>query len=203
MSPSPPTPAPSGRRSAAERRDELIEAAAHAFAQTGLHGTAVSSITDAVGVTQPYAFSLFGTKKKLFLAAVEHCFDRVQQTFRDAAEGHPPDERLVAMGEAYVGLLADRDVLLLQLQAYAACGDDDVRDVVRRHYVGLYRAVAELSGADGDALRGFFKEGMLLNVAAATGLPMFDPGDAWFSDPGEAAGDAAAGGGSSPATAPR
>ncbi len=199
----PPIPQSRRRSSSAERREALVAAAVHAFAQTGLHGTAVSAITDAVGVTQPYAFSLFGTKKQLFLAAVERCFARVEDSFRAAAEGREPKERLIAMGEAYIGLLADRDVLLLQLHAYAACGDDDVREVVRRRYVALYRAVQELSGADHDAVRGFFKEGMLLNVAAATDLPLFEPADAWLSDPEAASGGAAADGGSSPAPEPR
>src|SRR5215207_6597387 len=124
--PVPPSagPADGPRQSAAQRRSALIEAAVHAFAQTGLHGTAVSAITTAVGITQPYAFSLFGTKKELFLAAVEHGFDRTEQVFRDAVQGTEPAQRLEAMGRAYVGLLADRDVILLQLQAYAACGDD-------------------------------------------------------------------------------
>src|SRR3954449_3487273 len=115
------------RRSAGERRAQLVEAAVEAFAQTGLYGTAVSAITDRVGVTQPYAFSLFKTKKGLFLAAVEHGFDRVEETFRTAAAAAPaPEQRLEAMGHAYVGLLEDRELLRLQLQAYAASGDDEV-----------------------------------------------------------------------------
>jgi AcrR family transcriptional regulator len=174
---------PRRRRSSAARRDDLVRAAVPAFARGGLHGTAVSAISDAVGVTQPYAFSLFKTKKALFLAAVERCFDRVEQTFRDAAATAPePDGRLEAMGRAYVGLLEDRELLLLQLQAYAACGDDDVRAVVHRRYAELYRLVAELSGADPEALRAFFAHGMLLNVAAAVDLPFFDDGGAALSD---------------------
>src|SRR5215210_8791617 len=104
------TTSPRPRMSAADRRQALVRAAVPAFAQGGLHGTAVSTITQAVGVTEPYAFSLFKTKKGLFLAAVEYGFDRVEQTFRDAAVDVPPDERLAAMGHAYVGLLADREL---------------------------------------------------------------------------------------------
>jgi AcrR family transcriptional regulator len=177
------TSTPRARMSAADRRDALVRAAVPAFAAGGLHGTAVSTITEAVGVTQPYAFSLFKTKKGLFLAAVERCFDRVEQTFRDAAVQAPvPEDRLEVMGHAYLGLLEDRELLLLQLQAYAACGDDDVRTVVPHRYAELYRAVAELSGADAEALRAFFAHGMLLNVAAAVDLPFFEDRDAALSD---------------------
>jgi AcrR family transcriptional regulator len=196
------TTTPRTRMSAADRREALVRAAVPAFAHGGLHGTAVSAITDAVGVTQPYAFSLFKTKKGLFLAAVELCFDRVEQTFRDAAAGAAPGERLAVIGEAYVGLLEDRALLRLQLQAYAASGDDDVRTVVHRRYAQLYALVRDLSGADADALRRFFGDGMLLNVAAAIDLPLFADDESWLSDCGQAGGGAAAGGGSSPAPAP-
>jgi AcrR family transcriptional regulator len=162
---------PAPRRSAGERRTQLVEAAVGAFAQTGLHGTAVSTVTDRVGVTQPYAFSLFRTKKGLFLAAIEHCFDHLDATFRAAAAGKQGDEALQALGDAYHALLQDRDWLLLQLHAYAACGDDEVRELVRRRYAALYELVRELSGAPDMVLHDFFAQGMLMNVAAALDLP--------------------------------
>src|SRR3954464_1184837 len=145
----PPEPSASGRRSAGERRDQLVAAAVPAFAHAGLHGTAVSAVTSAIGVTQPYAFSLFRTKKGLFLAAVEHGFDHLEATFRRAAAGREGDDAREAMGDAYFALLQDRDWLLLQMQGYAACGDPEVRDVVRGRYAALYELVGELSGASG------------------------------------------------------
>src|SRR5437763_17067454 len=96
---------------ASERRRALIEAAVHEFAHGGLHGPPVDRIARRVGVAQPYVFSLFGSKRDLFLAAVQHGFDQLSQTFtRAAAEFDPgsagPDEDvLTAMGHAYVELL--------------------------------------------------------------------------------------------------
>ena len=90
----------------------------------------MSAITDAVGITQPYAFSLFGTKKGLFLAAVERGCERIAETFRDAAAHAGEEGPLAAMGAAYGELMSDRSLLLMQLQGYAACGDDEVREVV-------------------------------------------------------------------------
>ena len=55
---------------AAERREELIAAAVHEFAHGGLHGTPVERIARRVGVAQPYVFSLFPSKRELFLAAL-------------------------------------------------------------------------------------------------------------------------------------
>ncbi len=169
------------RRSAGERRDQLIEAAVPAFAHAGLHGTAVSAVTSAIGVTQPYAFSLFGTKKGLFLAAVEHGYDHLEATFRAAAAGKQGDDAREAMGEAYFALLQDRDWLLLQMQGYAACGDPEVRDVVRGRYAAMYELVAELCGGGGPELKDFFAHGMLLNVAAAMDLPdLVEKDDGWI-----------------------
>jgi AcrR family transcriptional regulator len=174
--------APATRQTASARRDALIDAAVEHFAQTGLHGTAVSAITDDVGITQPYAFSLFGTKKGLFLAAVERGFDRVEETFRAAAAAAGEEGAFDAMKESYGGVVTDRSSLLLQLQAYAASGDDDVREVVRRRYAQLYELVRDLSGASRDELVHFFAVGMLINVAAALDLPDLLLSDTWLED---------------------
>jgi AcrR family transcriptional regulator len=173
---------PHTRQTASARREALVDAAVGQFAQTGLHGTAVSAITDEVGITQPYAFSLFGTKKGLFLAAVARSFDRVEETFRAAASAAGEEGAFDAMKESYGAVLADRSLLLMQLQAYAASGDDEVREVVRRRYAQLYELVRELSGASRDELAEFFAAGMLLNVAAALDLPDLLLGDTWLAD---------------------
>jgi AcrR family transcriptional regulator len=170
------------RQTASARREALVDAAVKHFAQTGLYGTAVSTITDEVGITQPYAFSLFGTKKGLFLAAVERGFDRVEETFRAAAAGAGDEGAFEAMKESYGAVLGDRALLLMQLQAYAASGDDEVRELVRRRYAQLYELVRELSGASRDELAQFFAAGMLLNVAAALDLPKLLLDDTWLAD---------------------
>ena len=127
------TTKPARRRvPAAERREELISAAVHEFAHGGLHGTPVERIARRVGVAQPYVFSLFPSKRDLFLAALERGFERVAETFRSAAadyaEGRAPadcEDALEAMGRAYKEmLLSDRDYLMLQHQSYAACDDE-------------------------------------------------------------------------------
>jgi AcrR family transcriptional regulator len=177
-----PKTSPRTRQTAPERREALVEAAVEHFGQTGLHGTAVSAITDEVGITQPYAFSLFGTKKGLFLAAVQRSCDRIAETFRAAAADAGEEGPLAAMGLAYGELLSDRSLLLIQLQSYAACGDDEVREVVRRGYARLYELVRELSGASRDELAEFFAAGMLLNVAAALDIPKLLLDDTWLAD---------------------
>ncbi len=162
---------------ASERRDALVEAAVHEFARGGFHGTPVDRIARRVGVAQPYVFSLFGSKRDLFLAAVERGFDQVADRFTQAAAQFdpataPPDtDVLEVMGTAYAELLAtDRDFLMLQLQSYAACDDEVIRERVRACYAKLVAQVQELSRAEPEEIDDFFRHGMALNVAAAMGV---------------------------------
>jgi AcrR family transcriptional regulator len=178
---------PRQRVPAAERRDALIEAAVHEFAHGGLHGTPVDRIARRVGVAQPYVFSLFANKRELFLAAVERGFEQVAETFTraagefDPAIAEPGADVLSAMGYAYGELVqSDRDALLLQHHAYAACNDDIVRDRVRACYAHLVAHVERLSGAPSDRIDEFFRYGMWLNVAAAMGVEDLSAGCEWI-----------------------
>jgi AcrR family transcriptional regulator len=178
---------PRQRIPAAERRDALIDAAIHEFALGGLHGTPVERIAKRVGVAQPYVFSLFASKRELFLAAVERDFQRTEETFTKAAAGlDPPDakapenEVLDAMGHAYRELLeTHRDLLMLQHQAYAACEDPEIRARVRACYARLIARIRELSGAEPERLDEFICQGMWLNVAAAMGVDRLSADGEW------------------------
>lgn len=181
--------APAARRRvpAAERREELIAAAVHEFALSGLHGTPVERIARRVGVAQPYVFSLFSNKRQLFLAAIERSYSRVGEIFEAAAEdfraGRAPEDCedvMEAMGRAYKNLLlSDRDHLMLQHQAYAACDDEVVRARVRRCFAELMALARDLSGADPERLDDFFRHGMALNVTAALGVEDLSVGCDW------------------------
>jgi AcrR family transcriptional regulator len=164
------------RMTADERRDAIIAAATEEFATGGLVGASTEAIARRVGVSQPYVFQLFGTKKDLFLAVVGSCFSRIILAFEDAAAHWTPGDEacnsaLMAMGLTYKKLLADRTLLLVQLQSYAACSDPDVRTAVREGWGRLYASVRRASGASKDEIHAFFAEGMLLNLGAAVGLP--------------------------------
>jgi AcrR family transcriptional regulator len=175
---------------ATQRREELIEAAVVEFAHGGLYGTPVADIARRVGVAQPYVFSLFPTKRDLFLAAVERGFDRVADTFRVAASayerGEAPEDcegPLEALGRAYIEMLTvDRDSLMLQHHSYAACDDEEVRLRVRRRYAQLVDLARELTGAGAEELDEFFQQGMALNVAAALGVEDLSSGCEWVKD---------------------
>ena len=169
------------RRSAAERREEIVTVAIRHFARSGYHAASTDAIARDAGISQPYLFRLFGTKRDLFLACHERLYAQIAATFTRAAEGLAAAERLPAMGRAYRVLLADREILLFQMQSYAACSDREIQDRVRRRYVDLVRAVAELSGADDEQVWTFFSDGMLLNVVASLDLDAIAGEEPWVA----------------------
>lgn len=166
------------RISKEDRRREIVEAATREFATGGLYGTPVDAIAKQVGVSQPYLFQLFGTKKELFIAAVRRAFERTVAAFRSAAaeagEDAGPTEVLTTMGLAYHRLLEDRSLLLMQMQAYAASSDEEIRTVVREEMLRLVSFVQSASGAPDEAIREWIAYGMLMNVVAAAGLDGVD-----------------------------
>src|SRR3954468_8265605 len=172
-------PKPRRRMSADERREAVLRVAIAEFAHTGLHGTSTERIASGADISHPYLFRLFGTKKELFLACLDRCHERLRATFTRAAEAAGEGDRLEAMGKAYVDLLADREMLLLQLQGYAACDDPEVRATASDGYAELWQLVAQLSGAPEEEVRGFFATGMLLNMAAAMDLPQIAGAPGW------------------------
>ena len=170
---------PSGpRQTAEERREAVLAAATEAFARGGLHGTSTEEIAAAAGISQPYLFRLFGTKKRLFLATIERCMADTLELFRAAAGDLRGPEALDTMGAAYVAMVtSDRTRLLTQMEAYAACDDPDVREAMRAGYGKLHLFVETVSGADETTVASWFAHGMLLNVVAA--MDLWDAREPW------------------------
>ncbi len=158
--------------SAAERRESVLRAAQIEFGAGGYSGTSTETIARRVGVSQPYLFRLFPSKKALFLATMQHCFDGLRDLFESTGQGLTGEEALAEMGRAYNALLDNRDALQMQLQMWAtACQDEEVREVARRRLGEIWQQVERISGADDQRVMQFMASGMLLNVFAALGLP--------------------------------
>jgi AcrR family transcriptional regulator len=157
------------RQTAEIRREAVLEAARTEFARHGFHGASTDAIARRAGISQPYLFRLFGSKKELFLAVNDMCFARTLDVFREAASGKSGEEALHAIGDAYRALI-DEDGTLLQgqLQSYAASVDDtEIRASSARGYGRLVDYVETVSGADRETISRFFATGMLLNVLVA------------------------------------
>jgi AcrR family transcriptional regulator len=162
------------RKTAGERRDEILDAAVVEFAERGLAAASTAEIAKRAGISQPYVFRLFGTKKELFKAAVSRCLRQTLEVFQRAAEGKRGEEALQAMGEAYGQLLRDRTRLRAQMQSYAACDDPEICEVVRAGFGDIVSYVERVSGAEQARISAWFGHGMLLNVIASMDLLNLD-----------------------------
>lgn len=150
-----------------QRREQLLELAAEEFGRAGLRGTSTEALARRAGITQTYVFRLFGSKKALFLEVVQLAFGRLVEGMEQASEQSTGRDALAAMGQFYDRALADRTGLLVQLQAFAACGDPQVRDVVREQMARMWTVTAERTGLPPVAVKTFLAYGMMLNAAAA------------------------------------
>jgi AcrR family transcriptional regulator len=170
--------ATSVRQSAEERRESIVDAALIEFAERGLHGTSTEDIAKRAGISQPYVFRLFGSKKQLFAAACARCMRELREQMELAADGLSGEEALDAMGKAYRDILeADPHRLQLQMHMYAAAQDPEIRDAIRAGFGDLYTTFERISGADPQRLTRFFAIGMLINVIAS--MQLRDSGLAW------------------------
>jgi AcrR family transcriptional regulator len=169
------------RLSAAERKDDVLDAALVEFAERGLAGTSTEDIARRAGISQPYLFRLFGTKRELFIATVGRCFRETLELFQRAAEGKRGEEALRAIGEAYMEQLeTNRTWLRAQMQAYVACEDPEIRAVVRAGYGDLVAYIRRVSDADGPTIWQFFATGMLMNVLAS--MHVTDNPEPWMQE---------------------
>jgi AcrR family transcriptional regulator len=156
--------------SAEDRREQVIKEAIVVFARSGYEGATTAAIAERVGVSQPYLFRLFPTKKDLFLAASERNMHDTLNLLREAAGGMTGCDALDAMGDAYQEkLISNRDWLLMQLQSFAACYDEDVQQQTRRMLQDIWSEVETLTGLPIDERVIFFAKGMFCNVIAAAG----------------------------------
>jgi AcrR family transcriptional regulator len=123
-------------------------------------------------VSQPYLFRLFPSKRAIFIACIENCFDALDELFEASARGLTGEQALAAIGREYNALLDNRSLLQMQLHMWAtACHDDEVRDIARRRMAHLWRTAQRVSGADDLRIMQFMASGMLLNIFAAMELP--------------------------------
>ena len=163
------------RRTAEERRVDVLDAALIEFATYGLHGASTVNIAERAGISQPYVLRLFGTKKALFLETVAMARGLIETAWRQAlatlpAET-PPQERLAALGQAFQQLTARTEVLRLLLQAYSAAADAEVRTQCQAAMRGLFDWVREATGVSAAETQVFFAQGMLIMVGVSIGAP--------------------------------
>ena len=148
-----------------------MNAAVVEFARSGYAGTSTEAIAARAGISQPYLFRLFGTKKELFIATYSMVTSRIEEAFAAVTEELEGEEAMVAMGMAYLELLQDPDLLQVQLHGFvAAAADPDIASACQDTFRRLWHLAAAATHAEPEAMRDFFAQGMLCNVLAAIDL---------------------------------
>jgi AcrR family transcriptional regulator len=166
------------RKTAEERREAVLAEALVELANKGYDGASTDAIARRAGISQPYLFRLFGTKRDLFAATVARCFAQTLEMFQRAAEGLRGEDALRAIGDAYrVSVTDDPSRLRAQMQAYAACDDAEIGAVVRRGFGELVQYVERISGLPPENVSRFFATGMLINVIAS--MNVLESGEPW------------------------
>jgi AcrR family transcriptional regulator len=160
------------RATAEERRDQVLEAAIHVFAESGYHAAKTADIAKRAGISQPYIYALFDDKKALFLAAQERVRHHIREAFSAAyRQVGPGEDRLAAMGASYRKLLRNPDAPRCQLQGYAASADPEIADFMRQGYMMIFEIVQRLTGLDRQTVARFMAAGLLLNLGTVLDLP--------------------------------
>lgn len=159
------------RQTAQERRTSVLAAAITEFARSGYAATSTEAIAARAGISQPYLFRLFGTKKDLFIATYDLVSERIIRDLAGASEGLTGEDALHAMGMAYIELMQDPELLRVQMHGFAAAtGDADIAAACRTTFEVLWHIVDERTGLPEDVLRQFFCGGTMISVMTAIDL---------------------------------
>ena len=165
------------RSTADERRTVVLDHAVRVFAKTGYHATPVSEIAAAAGISQGYVIRLFRTKLELFVAAIDNCFEQIVAALdagSQSARGGEPTEVLEAMSGAYVELIADRDLLMLQVHAQSAADIPEVREAMQRGLAAVTNLATDRSHAAPADVQRFVAYGQLCHLIVTVGLERVD-----------------------------
>ncbi len=156
------------RMSSDERREQILSAALTVFADGGYTGTSTDQVARAAGVSQPYVVRLFGSKAELFSQVYAHASQRVLDALGAVPAGPEAGEQ---MGEAYVQLLQDRNLLMVLMHGFVAGADPEIGKVARHTLAEAFRLFRDRTGGTEEDARVFVAHGMLINVLVATRAP--------------------------------
>ncbi|MFF1571686.1 TetR/AcrR family transcriptional regulator [Leifsonia sp. NPDC058292] len=173
----PPRPARSTLSTAEARRETVIASAIEVFGTSGYLGTPIAAVADHAKISSAYVFKLFPGKESLFVAALDRCFDLIEEALEAGAAGateQTPDGILFAMGGAYAELIGDRSLLMLQVHAQSAVQVTDIREALRRGLARVTRFAKSRSGADDEAVQRFIAFGQLCHLIVTTGIETDD-----------------------------
>ena len=132
---------------APERRLSLIETAIRVFAEGSYRGTTTAEIARAAGISEPILYRHFGSKRDLYLAALDHVWGRTRASWEEAL-GTTANvrEAFEAMGRGHVSARDCKfQMAELWVQALSEAAEDpELRRHLRRHMREVHDFIAGL-----------------------------------------------------------
>jgi AcrR family transcriptional regulator len=133
------------RLPAAERRQALLETAIRAFSEGSYRGTTTAEIARAAGVTEPVLYRHFAGKRDLYLAALDHVWQKARATWEEAlASTTDVREAFEQMGRGHVSVRDCKFQLAeLWVQALGEASEDaELRRHLRRQMREVHDFIA-------------------------------------------------------------
>jgi AcrR family transcriptional regulator len=173
-------PSPRRLSTAQARRETVVSSAIATFAGGGFQGTTIADVAQHAAISPAYVSKLF-TKGQLFVAALDECYERIMAALRSGADQADseatPAEVLHAMGGAYAALVADRDLLMLQVHAQAATREPEIAAAVRNGIARVTDYARSRSRATDAEVQQFIAFGQLCHLL--TTIDAFHVDAAW------------------------
>ncbi len=135
------------RMPAAERRRHLVETAIRLFTEGSYRGTTTAEIAHAAGVSEPILYRHFASKRDLYLAALEHGWERTRAVWEKELDDAPDACAAVeAIGKGHVSVRSPKLQLAeLWVQALSEASEDaELRRHLRRHMRDVHDFFASL-----------------------------------------------------------
>lgn len=130
-----------------DRRDRILQAALDVFAERGFDGASTRQIATRAGVNHGLITYYFGSKKRLWQAAVDHAFGDMQARL-DAALAQDPEAddraRAARVIREHVRYVARRPAFVRLMYEEGKRRGERMRWMVDRHVQPIYEALAEL-----------------------------------------------------------
>lgn len=116
------------------RREQLLEAAAHLFADRGFHGVGIDDIGAAAGISGPGVYRHFSSKSALLEALCDRAMSRMLDGARSISgrHGDDPHAALEALVDLHVRFAVQERALIGVWVREARALSDDVRRSLRR-----------------------------------------------------------------------
>lgn len=134
------------RLPAEQRKKQILESAIQVFARSTYHGATTKAIAEEAGVTEALIYRYFGSKRKLFIEAIDLTSNRLVEGLEAILEEHREDpmSAISECFEFYVQLLETNEELAKMIfLVLSELDQEDIRDTYLPYQQRALKDIAE------------------------------------------------------------